>query len=92
MSPRKTPTTNLSNKSVFERAQQALEALRPFLQKDEGDARLVAVDAEGVAHIELLGACATCPMSAMTMQNGIEKNIKQQVPEINKVTHHIPHP
>ena len=68
-----------------ERVEEALNKVRPSLQADGGDVELIDVDAEGVVKVKLQGACAGCPMSTMTLKMGIEKVIKQNVPEITKV-------
>ena len=61
-----------------------LEKIRPALQADGGDVELVAVEA-GVVKVRLKGACAGCPMSQMTLKNGIEKLLKREVPEVLSV-------
>ncbi len=73
----------LSERALFDQVEAVLDSMRPFLRKDDGDATLVKVD-QGVAHIALLGACASCPMSDMTL-HGIAKKIAQQVPEVQRV-------
>jgi Fe-S cluster biogenesis protein NfuA len=67
-----------------EAVEKALESIRPYLQADGGDVELVDV-AEGVVKVRLKGACGGCPMSQMTMKQGIERHIKEAVPEIKKV-------
>jgi Fe-S cluster biogenesis protein NfuA len=57
----------------------------PSLQADGGDVELVDVSPEGIVKVKLTGACHGCPMSQMTLKMGIEKIIKQQVPEIKEV-------
>jgi Fe-S cluster biogenesis protein NfuA len=56
-----------------------------MLQADGGNVELVDVSAEGVVQVRLKGACAGCPMSQMTLKNGIERIIKQEVPEVKTV-------
>jgi len=68
-----------------ERVQAALNQVRPTLQKDGGDVVLVDVTDDGIVKVQLTGACKGCPMSQMTLKEGIEKFIKAEVPEINKV-------
>lgn len=63
----------------------ALNKVRPALQADGGDAQLVEVTPEGVVKLKLTGACGGCPMSQMTLNLGIERMIKQEVPEIKEV-------
>jgi len=64
---------------------EAIEMIRPALQADGGDVRLVDVDAEGVVSVELQGACKGCPMSQLTLSNGVERILKEQVPGVTKV-------
>ncbi len=67
-----------------EKVETALAQIRPALQADGGDVELVDVN-EGVVKVKLTGACGGCPMATMTLRNGIERVIKQQVPEIKEV-------
>lgn len=67
---------------IFERVEQVVERIRPAVQSDGGDVELVEVTAEGIAKIRLHGACVGCPSSQMTLQMGIERNIKEKVPEV----------
>lgn len=65
--------------------ERALDDIRPYLKTDGGNVKVVSVDENMVATLELLGACGNCPMSLMTMKAGIEETIKRQVPEIKDV-------
>ena len=67
-----------------EKVETALADIRPALQADGGDVELVDVD-DGVVKVKLTGACAGCPMSAITLQMGIEQRLKEQIPEIKQV-------
>ena len=62
----------------------ALEKIRPSLQADGGDIELVDV-VDGVVKVKLTGACGGCPMSQMTLKMGVERALKQQVPEVKRV-------
>lgn len=62
-----------------------LDLIRPSLQADGGDVRLVDVDENGVVSVELQGACKGCPMSQMTLANGVERILKERVPGVTKV-------
>ena len=64
---------------------EALEDVRPALQADGGDVELVEVTEDGVVRVRLQGACQGCPMSAMTLKDGIERIIKEQVPGVVEV-------
>ncbi|MFC1807161.1 NifU family protein [Candidatus Omnitrophota bacterium] len=68
-----------------EKVQAAIDKVRPSLQADGGDVELVEVTDDGVVKVKLIGACSGCPMSQMTLKMGIEKAIKQEVPEIKEV-------
>jgi len=70
--------------SIQKRVQNALDEIRPQIQLDGGDVELVAVEKQTVK-VRLTGHCAGCPMSAMTLKNGVEALIKERVPEIQKV-------
>ena len=63
---------------------EVLNQIRPLLMKDGGDVELIEVN-EGTVKVKLTGACAGCPMSSMTLKMGIEKILKQEVPEIKEV-------
>jgi len=64
-----------------EKVQEAIDKIRPMLQRDGGDVELVDVS-DGIVTVRLQGACAGCPMSQMTLKNGIEKFLKKEIPEI----------
>jgi Fe-S cluster biogenesis protein NfuA len=70
--------------SIKKRVQDAINDIRPQIQADGGDVELVAVE-NGVVTVRLVGHCAGCPMSQMTLKNGIEAYVKERVPEIQKV-------
>jgi len=71
-------------KDLRERVAKSLETIRPALQLDGGDVELVDVE-DGVVKVKLEGACHGCPMAAMTLQMGIERMLKRDVPEIKGV-------
>jgi Fe-S cluster biogenesis protein NfuA len=68
-----------------ERVEAALSKVRPALQADGGNVELVEVSPDGIVKVRLTGACGGCPMSQMTLKMGIERVIKQEVPEIKEV-------
>ncbi|WP_027369660.1 NifU family protein [Desulfovermiculus halophilus] len=68
-----------------ERVESILETIRPQLQADGGNVELVEVTEDNVVRVRLQGACAGCPMSQMTLKNGIERVIKEKIPEIKAV-------
>ena len=63
---------------------EVLNKIRPILMRDGGDVELVEVN-DGTVKVKLTGACAGCPMSTMTLKMGIEKILKQEVPEVKEV-------
>ena len=67
-----------------QRVQTVINKIRPMLQADGGDVELVDVK-DGVVKVRLQGACAGCPMSQMTLKNGIEKFLKKEIPEVKSV-------
>ena len=67
-----------------ERVQKVIDKIRPSLQADGGDVELIDV-VDGVVTVKLQGACAGCPMSQMTLKKGIERLVKQEIPEIKSV-------
>ena len=67
-----------------EKIQAAINKIRPMLQADGGDVELVDVE-DGVVKVRLKGACAGCPMSQMTLKNGIERLLKNDIPEVQSV-------
>jgi Fe-S cluster biogenesis protein NfuA len=68
-----------------EQIEQALDKIRPALQRDGGDIELVDVEEDGVVKVRLTGACSGCPMSQMTLKQGVERIVKQLVPEVKTV-------
>jgi Fe-S cluster biogenesis protein NfuA len=67
-----------------EKVEAALARIRPVLQADGGNVELVDVS-EGVVKVRLMGACGGCPMATMTLRHGIERVLKEQVPEVKEV-------
>jgi Fe-S cluster biogenesis protein NfuA len=67
-----------------EKVDKVLDKIRPSLQADGGDVELVNVE-DGVVKVRLTGACGGCPMSQMTLKMGIERLLKQELPEIQEV-------
>jgi Fe-S cluster biogenesis protein NfuA len=67
-----------------EKVKAALDQIRPALQADGGDVELVDVK-DGIVKVKLTGACGGCPMATMTLKKGIERVLKQQVPEVKEV-------
>ena len=68
-----------------EKVENALKQVRPMLQRDGGDIELVSVEENNTVKVRLKGACGACPMSTMTLKMGIERALKEQIPEIKEV-------
>ena len=68
-----------------EQVEKALEKIRPALQADGGDVVLVGVDEGGTVKVQLTGACSGCPMSTMTLKQGIERLLVNEVPGVKEV-------
>ena len=73
------------NQSVKQRVADVLDLIRPAIQADGGDVQLIDVDENGVVRVRLHGACVGCPSSAVTLTLGIERNLKDKVPEVAEV-------
>ena len=78
-------TEQPASPSVRERVQGVINLIRPAVQADGGDIELVDVTDDGVVQIRFHGACHGCPSSTMTLQMGIERNLREKVPEITAV-------
>ncbi|MES2388281.1 MAG: NifU family protein [Bacteroidota bacterium] len=70
---------------LMARVEKALDNIRPYLQADGGNVRVQEITTDGAVKLELLGACGTCPMSAMTLRAGVEDAIMRAVPEVISV-------
>lgn len=68
-----------------DKVQEILDTIRPSLQADGGDIELVEVDDDGVVKVRLTGACGGCPMSQFTLANGVERVLKEKLPEVKQV-------
>jgi Fe-S cluster biogenesis protein NfuA len=68
-----------------EKVKAILDDVRPVLQADGGDVELIDVDDQGVVKVRLQGACSGCPMASMTLKNGIERALKEAIPEVKEV-------
>ena len=68
-----------------DRVEEILQTIKPSLQADGGDVELVDVSEDGIVSVRLTGACAGCPMSQMTLNQGIERELKSRIPEVKQV-------
>jgi Fe-S cluster biogenesis protein NfuA len=79
------PGTDAASPSVREKVQGVINLIRPAVQADGGDIELVDVTQDGVVQIRFHGACHGCPSSTMTLQMGIERNLREKIPEVTSV-------
>jgi Fe-S cluster biogenesis protein NfuA len=75
---------NNKEKQMRDKVEEVLKKIRPSLQADGGDIELVDVS-DGVVKVKLTGACGSCPMSTMTLKMGVERALKEQIPEVKEV-------
>ncbi len=68
-----------------EKVREVIDRIRPAIQADGGDVELVEIDDEGIVKLRLMGACAGCPMSMITLSAGIERTLKQAIPGVKGV-------
>ena len=74
-----------SKPTVRDRVQGVINLIRPAVQADGGDIELVDVASDGVVQIRFHGACHGCPSSNLTLQMGIERNLRDKIPEVTRV-------
>jgi len=77
--------TTVQPATLRDRVQGVINLIRPAVQADGGDIELVDVSGDGVVSIRFHGACHGCPSSTMTLQMGIERNLREKVPEVTQV-------
>lgn len=77
--------TVANNDQLITRIERALDSMRPYLEADGGNVKVLEVTDDKVVRLELMGSCGSCPMSAMTFKGGLEEAILKAVPEIAKV-------
>jgi len=77
--------TEQTKVDLRKRVEDVLNTIRPNLQADGGDVELINVTDEGVVQVRLQGACHGCPMAAMTLQMGIERILRKEIPEVTGV-------
>ena len=70
---------------LLDRVEKALDTIRPYLEADGGDVKILEIDQNQNLVLELMGNCGLCPMSTMTLKAGVEEAIKREVPEIKSV-------
>ena len=67
---------------LLERVEKAIDTVRPYLEADGGNVKIVEITPDNIVRLELTGTCSSCSMSSMTMKAGIEEAVKRAVPEI----------
>ncbi len=72
-------------KEIYTKVENSLDTIRPYLNEDGGDIKVVEITDDFVVRVKLLGACETCPMSFMTMKAGVEESIRKAIPEIKGI-------
>lgn len=70
---------------LLEKVEKALDTIRPYLEADGGDVKILEIDDNQNLVLELMGNCGSCPMSTMTLKAGVEEAVKREVPEIKSV-------
>jgi Fe-S cluster biogenesis protein NfuA len=76
-----------SPSDLHERVAQVINGIRPYIQGDGGDIELVGVEEDGTVKVRLTGACSGCPHATMTLKRGVERALREHVPEIREVIH-----
>jgi len=75
----------IANTVLREKVDKALDSIRPYLEADGGNVKILEITPENTVILELLGSCSSCPMSMMTLKAGVEQAIIKDVPEIKSV-------
>lgn len=77
------PTSGGNN--LREKVEKCLDSIRPYLQADGGDIELVDIEESGVVKVKLRGACGGCPSALITLKQGVEARLKEEIPEVQCV-------
>jgi Fe-S cluster biogenesis protein NfuA len=80
-----TQSTTAAAASIRDRVQGVIDWMRPIIQSDGGDLELVDVSDKGIVQVRFHGACVGCPSSGLTLRQGVERNIREKVPEVTQV-------
>ena len=75
----------ITDKTIIDKIEAALQEIRPFLEADGGDINFIELTDEWVVKVKLVGSCGTCNISMMTVKNGVEVVVKRAVPEVKEV-------
>jgi Fe-S cluster biogenesis protein NfuA len=75
----------VTKEEITNQVETALDTIRPYLEADGGNVRILDLNADNILKLEFVGACGSCPMSTMTFKAGVEEAIKRAVPEIKTI-------
>ena len=75
----------LQHQDITDRIEASLDTIRPYLEADGGNVRILELTTDNILKLEFLGNCGSCPMSTMTFKAGVEEAIKRSVPEIKSI-------
>ena len=75
----------ITDQNILEKVEEALNQVRPYLESDGGDIRLIEVTDDCVVKVKLLGACSDCQVSMMTLKAGVEQAVKKLLPQVKEV-------
>jgi Fe-S cluster biogenesis protein NfuA len=75
----------MADKDLETRVTEALDQVRPSLQADGGDLEFVSLEDDGTVVVRLQGACGSCPLATMTLKDGVERYLKENIPEVKEV-------
>ena len=81
------PAPGPGNGTLDDRVRRVIELIRPAVQADGGDIEFVGITPENLVQIRMHGACVGCPSSIVTLQTGIERNLKAHIPEVRGIQH-----
>ncbi len=73
------------NEELFQKVNEKLREISPFLEVDEGGVELIDVNETGIVKVKLTGACENCPMSSLTLRAGIERALIKEIPQVKRV-------
>ena len=75
----------MENQELIKKVNNVINQIRPYLQADGGNIQFVELTEDNIVNVELQGACASCPMSIMTLKQGVEQAMLKAIPEIKAV-------
>jgi len=78
-------TAEITTDDILSRIEASLDGIRPYLEADGGNIKVLEVTDEGTLRLEFMGNCGTCPMSTMTFKAGVEEAVRRLVPEIKSI-------